>query len=113
MGYSKDPTAYPSEFAEVFRRALIESVEIECDTLQQATAFRHQLHGYRRAIEFVRTPGWSELRNISIQVRNSTLILANNTKLLAKMREAIERSEPSDKDLDKYLDNMDTGKEHD
>ena len=111
MGYSKDPTAYPSEFQEVFRRALLESVEIECDTLQQATAFRHQLHGYRRAIEHVQTPGWSELRNVTIQVRNNKLILNNNVKLLARMRGITDMTDPTVEQLDEYLDNMDKGEE--
>ena len=109
MGYSKDPDKYPVEFQEVFRRALEDTIEITCDTPQQAISFRHQLHGYRRAVETAQIPGWSKLRRITIQVDKCKLILANNTRLLASMREAIANTQPSDSDLDKYLEDMDKG----
>lgn len=107
MAYSKDPTAYPPEFAEIFRRATEKSVEIETADLQQATSFRHQLHGYRRAVEISRIPGWSSLRSIMIKIRGSTIILENNNELLAKFRTSATATDPTDKQLDEYMDNLD------
>lgn len=106
MAYSKDPTAYPPEFAEIFRRALLESVEIDTTDAQQATSFRHQLHGYRRAIEFTKSPGWTTLRNITIKVRQNKIILENNREMLEKFREQPNNLDPTDKELDKYISDM-------
>ncbi len=109
MAYSKNPNNYPPEFAELFRRALADKdgCEVECEDFQQATSLRHQLHGYRRAVEAIQLEGWSDLRQVTIQIRGkSTVVLANNAKLLATMREAAKMTAPTEEQLDRYLEQL-------
>lgn len=106
MAYSKDPSVYPAEFAGLYTQAMKASFEFECENSSQAVSLRHQLHGYRRAIEAVRGPGWSDLRKITIQLRDKTLIFSNNSALLNSIRATIKQTEPSERDIDAYLEQM-------
>lgn len=110
MGYSTDPSLYPPEFQELFRRALDQTVEIELPYPQQAIQLRHQLHAYRRAIEASKTPGWTDLRPVKIQINKSKLTMSNNSELRLAMQKAIgNTTAPTDTELDKYIDEMESG----
>ncbi len=116
MGYSSDPTLYPPEFQELYRKALSETVEITLDYPQQAIQLRHQLHAYRRAIESSKIPGWSDLRQVKIQINKSQLTMSNDSQLRLAMQQAIGTTiavEPSSKALDDYLKQMEGGESGD
>ncbi|MCK5644187.1 MAG: hypothetical protein KAJ19_25535 [Gammaproteobacteria bacterium] len=110
MGYSHDPSFYPPEFQEIFRRALDkDKIEIPCENHQQATNLRHQFHAYRRAVEEHKLEGWSDLRKITISLEGNNLIFSSNEELMNRLRAAAGMTEPSEADIDKYLDELDKG----
>lgn len=115
MGYSTDPTLYPPEFAGLFSKAQETSVEIDLEYPQQAIQLRHQLHAYRRAIESSKIPGWSDLRQIQIQINQSKLTMSNNSMLRSAMQKAIgtTTTQPSTSELDEYLKRMEDGESGD
>ncbi len=109
MPYSKDPELYPSEFQEIFKRALDEEFSIDCGLDHQAINLRHQFHAYRRAVESARIDGWSELRKVSIKLDGATLHFSNNNELMLRLREAAKISAPTEDDLDAYLKRLEEG----
>ena len=113
MPYSKDPSLYPTEFQEIFRRATAEEFSIDCGTPHQATNMRHQFHAYRRAMEYARTEGWTELRRVSIKLDGTMLHFSNNNEMILRLREAAQLSTPSEEDLDKYLEQLDRTSDED
>jgi len=116
MGYSSDPTLYPPEFQELFRRAIEgESVKIDLPYPQQAIQLRHQLHAYRRAVEASKIPGWSDLRQVIISINQAQLKMANNSELRLALQKAIGTTsdEPSSTELDEYIKQMEHGDDND
>jgi hypothetical protein len=116
MGYSSDPSLYPPEFQELFSRAIDSPVEINLPYPQQAIQLRHQLHAYRRAVESAKIPGWTDLRQITIQINKSKLTMANNSELRLAMQKAINdttSTEPTDTELDQYIKEMERGDDND
>lgn len=111
MGYSKDPALYPEEFQELYRRALSEDVRIELGYAQQAHTLRHQLHAYRRAVEGAKKPGWSDLRQVQIQIQGSKLIMRKNPALDILQEMVGKPKGPTEDELDAYLRQMEKGEQ--
>lgn len=113
MGYSKDPSLYPEEFAEIFRRALTERFEIDFTTRREAINMRHQFHAYRRAVELAKLQGWSTLRKIKLELVGSRIIFDSNLETLTKLQEAARVTQPTEAELNQYLNQMENPNESD
>ena len=74
MGYSKDLSTYPLEFAKLYDRAQRESFELDLGERGLALSYIHKLHAYRRAVEKAQIPGYESLRNITIRSRGTRAV---------------------------------------
>lgn len=112
MPYPRTTDGYPSEFQELFRRALENgSVQLTLPTPELAINLRHQLHAYRRAVENDKIPGWHELRELVVQISNSTLTIAK-AETISAIRSALgARPEPSEQELTEYLKKLEDSNE--
>lgn len=114
MGFPKDPTKYPAEFAALYRKALVGPFEIDLGDRGMAVSYCHRLHAYRRAVEFVRPETAVGMRDITLSARGTRVIFRSNEAAMAVIREAVGIVEPTTEELDEYLAKLEQGmKEHD
>lgn len=113
MPFSTDPRNYPPEFAAIFKRAMKEDFEIDLEAKNLAVNLCHRLHAYRRAVEIQKVHGWSNLRRTTISVQGTKLLFTCQMDVMAKLRTAAGISEPSEEELDKYLDQLEKGETDD
>ena len=82
MPYSKDPDSYPPEYLEVFRRGYEAPVRIHLPSPGEATALRHKLHAYRRALIHSSSPFVSLVHSCRVRLDDADLIVEPSTQEL-------------------------------
>lgn len=81
MPYPSDPKRYPDYFLQLFKRAMKQELRVNMGAEGQASNIRHQLHAYRRALETAHWPNATELRNVTVSVEGTDLVMKPNQAL--------------------------------
>ena len=79
MPYSKDPDSYPPEYLEIYRRGYEGPVRIKLASPSDATALRHKLHAYRRALVASASPFVSLVHSCRVRLDGASLVVEPST----------------------------------
>jgi hypothetical protein len=121
MAYAKNPNRYPEYFSALFAKSQLEDVVLCCENENERTSLMQQLHGYRKAMEDTRTPGYEDASqalvrkgadyDIILESRNKALnAILEKSGITKEELEPFKREAPilaSEIDLTSFEDEVD------